>query len=158
MNKRSVTCVRCNRGLKDKKSIAIGIGRKCLAKQKAEGNKAPDLVPCLPFDPKVKDVVLSRTETGPKANIPHTIVRHSPDGFDWGYEGSGPADLALNILYYFTRDKVFSEEYHQEFKRDFISRIPEAGGVLPGPGIEAWIYLRLNQQTSIFDIIGDDID
>ena len=26
------------------------------------------------------------------------IVRHSPDGFEWGYGGSGPADLALSIV------------------------------------------------------------
>lgn len=26
------------------------------------------------------------------------IVRHSPDGFEWGYGGSGPSDLALSIL------------------------------------------------------------
>ncbi len=30
-------------------------------------------------------------------NLPH-LVRHSPDGFCWGYNGSGPADLALAIL------------------------------------------------------------
>ena len=26
------------------------------------------------------------------------VVRHSPDGFGWGYEGSGPADLARSLL------------------------------------------------------------
>jgi hypothetical protein len=26
------------------------------------------------------------------------VVRHSPDGLEWGYGGSGPADLALSIL------------------------------------------------------------
>lgn len=26
------------------------------------------------------------------------VVRHSPDGFEWGFGGSGPADLALSIL------------------------------------------------------------
>ncbi len=26
------------------------------------------------------------------------LVLHSPDGFEWGYLGSGPADLALAIL------------------------------------------------------------
>lgn len=29
--------------------------------------------------------------------LPH-IERHSPDGFNWGYGGSGPADTALSIL------------------------------------------------------------
>jgi hypothetical protein len=25
-------------------------------------------------------------------------VRHSPDGFNWGYRGSGPSDLARSVL------------------------------------------------------------
>lgn len=25
------------------------------------------------------------------------VVHHSPGGFEWGYEGSGPADLALSL-------------------------------------------------------------
>jgi hypothetical protein len=28
----------------------------------------------------------------------HDLVNHSPDGFEWGYAGSGPAQLALAIL------------------------------------------------------------
>ncbi|MCK5640871.1 MAG: hypothetical protein KAJ19_08740 [Gammaproteobacteria bacterium] len=30
-------------------------------------------------------------------NVRHSIVYHSPDGFEWGYAGSGPAELALNL-------------------------------------------------------------
>lgn len=30
-------------------------------------------------------------------NVPHLVVEHSPSGFEWGYGGSGPADLALNV-------------------------------------------------------------
>jgi hypothetical protein len=26
------------------------------------------------------------------------VVRHSPTGFEWGYDGSGPAQLAIAIL------------------------------------------------------------
>ncbi|MBT9252140.1 MAG: hypothetical protein KM296_00220 [Brockia lithotrophica] len=29
----------------------------------------------------------------------HHVERHSPTGFEWGYGGSGPADLALSILH-----------------------------------------------------------
>ncbi len=32
------------------------------------------------------------------SNLPHTIDWHSPSGFEWGYSGSGPAELALNLL------------------------------------------------------------
>lgn len=33
-----------------------------------------------------------------RANVPH-VVWHSPDGFELGYQGSGPADLALSALH-----------------------------------------------------------
>ena len=33
----------------------------------------------------------------------HDLANHSPDGFSWGFSGSGPAQLALAILaHYFT--------------------------------------------------------
>lgn len=34
---------------------------------------------------------------GAPYDLPH-IVRHSPTGFEYGYGGSGPADLALSML------------------------------------------------------------
>ena len=30
-------------------------------------------------------------------NVPSIVTYHSPTGFEWGYAGSGPADLALNL-------------------------------------------------------------
>lgn len=38
--------------------------------------------------------VLLRGESKPLRHV----VRHSPTGFEWGYGGSGPSDLALSIL------------------------------------------------------------
>jgi|WetSurMetagenome_2_1015567.scaffolds.fasta_scaffold199575_2 hypothetical protein len=37
--------------------------------------------------------------------LPH-VKKHSPDGFQWGYGGSGPADLALSILSDYFTEKV----------------------------------------------------
>lgn len=53
--------------------------------------------------------------------LPH-ICRHSPDGFEWGYGGSGPADLALSIL----TDAVgpeLAEKRYQAFKWAFIANL-----------------------------------
>lgn len=50
-------------------------------------------------------------------------VRHSPDGFQWGYGGSGPADLARSILW----DHLGHEpapDLYQSFKRDYVARWP----------------------------------
>ena len=58
------------------------------------------------------------------------IGRHSPDGFQWGYGGSGPAETALCILLDFVKlfnikdiDGDFVEQNYQKFKWDFISSI-----------------------------------
>ena len=66
------------------------------------------------------------------------VVRHSPDGFAWGYSGSGPADCALSILADFTGDEDLANKLHQEFKRTYIA---DAGLVLsiPGDAILEWI-------------------
>lgn len=40
---------------------------------------------------------------------------HSPTGFEWGYRGSGPAQLALAICAYVAGDEVALEVY-QAFK------------------------------------------
>ena len=55
------------------------------------------------------DVIFSRGENDePITNIPNELIHHSPDGFNFGYAGSGPAEFALNILYAFTKDKQLS--------------------------------------------------
>ena len=50
--------------------------------------------------------------------LPHVEV-HSPTGFEYGYAGSGPADLALSICCYFVPAR-YAHAYYQDFKRDFI--------------------------------------
>ncbi|MBA7644120.1 hypothetical protein ES703_51857 [subsurface metagenome] len=50
------------------------------------------------------------------------VWNHSPDGFNWGYEGSGPAQLALAVLLELVpQDRAV--ELHQEFKREVIAAL-----------------------------------
>lgn len=53
------------------------------------------------------------------------VRNHSPDGFNYGYRGSGPAQLALAILLELT-DKASAVANYQRFKFDVISGIPSA--------------------------------
>jgi len=48
-------------------------------------------------------------------------VRHSPTGFEWGYLGSGPSDLALSILWDFLGCEPKRVEY-MKFKEQFVSQ------------------------------------
>jgi hypothetical protein len=46
---------------------------------------------------------------------------HSPDGFNWGYGGSGPAQLALAIMLAVTG----KPDGYQDFKWEVIATLPQ---------------------------------
>jgi len=50
------------------------------------------------------------------------LYNHSPDGFNWGYGGSGPAQLALALLLDVTDDEELALRLHQPFKWDLVAR------------------------------------
>ena len=52
------------------------------------------------------------------------LINHSPDGFNWGYGGSGPAQLALAILLDTTGDEELALRNYQDFKWDVIAKFP----------------------------------
>jgi hypothetical protein len=51
------------------------------------------------------------------------VQNHSPDGFNWGYGGSGPAQLALAVLLKCVgRDLAL--RHYQDFKWRFLAPLP----------------------------------
>ncbi|MEP0546991.1 MAG: DUF6166 domain-containing protein [Rhodothermales bacterium] len=85
-----------------------------------------------------EDIILWRTPEGEAhASVPHA-VRHSPSGMEWGYGGSGPADLALSVLLALTDEPTANVLYHR-FKHEVVTAIPEEGGVLRAADIRRWI-------------------
>lgn len=75
---------------------------------------------------------------------PHKSVRlrnHSPDGFMWGYAGSGPSQLALALLLEFT-DEKFALANYQDFKFDIIAPLPQTNFEIPTRKIKAWCRKR----------------
>ena len=66
----------------------------------------------------------SRTALKPR----NDLFNHSPTGFECGYEGSGPAQLALAVLSAALDEMVPNPDaialrLHQDFKRDVIAKI-----------------------------------
>lgn len=62
---------------------------------------------------------------------PHLdIWNHSPDGFSWGFSGSGPSQLACAILYHFAlytkieNPTDFVDGLSYKFREHFIAKIP----------------------------------
>lgn len=60
-----------------------------------------------------------RTELEPR----HHLRNHSPDGFEWGYLGSGPAQLALAICADVFEDERKAVELYQIFKERVVARL-----------------------------------
>jgi hypothetical protein len=56
---------------------------------------------------------------------PTEHVCHSPDGFAWGYEGSGPAQLAFALALSVTGSPEVAARHYQRFKRDYVARLPQ---------------------------------
>ena len=50
---------------------------------------------------------------------------HSPTGFNWGYGGSGPAQLALALLLEEVGEEVALDHY-QSFKWQVVAHLPSA--------------------------------
>lgn len=55
------------------------------------------------------------------------LYNHSPDGFSWGYGGSGPSQLALGILLDFFNNAIKAEKYYQDFKWTTVAKWPQSG-------------------------------
>jgi Family of unknown function (DUF6166) len=71
------------------------------------------------------------------------VMKHSPTGFEWGYPGSGPAQLALAILVdAIGRTKAEKERalrLHQRFKAAVVVKLPH----------EKWMLTR----SQVLDLV-----
>lgn len=90
-------------------------------------------------------VKLSRTEDGDAVveGVEHKMKHHSPSGFEFGYGGSGPADLAYNILLKYVKNMDVINTKYQQFKWDVVAAIPETGGVITVETIRDWVKVNI---------------
>uniref|UniRef100_A0A6M3L6N7 Uncharacterized protein n=1 Tax=viral metagenome TaxID=1070528 RepID=A0A6M3L6N7_9ZZZZ len=66
------------------------------------------------------------------------VNNHSPDGFNWGFNGSGPAQLALALLLDVSGDPDLSARHHLAFKFAFVAAW-QTSWVLSGDDIRRWL-------------------
>ena len=70
------------------------------------------------------------------------LANHSPTGFSWGYDGSGPAQLALAILADCCGDE-FALDNYQDFKREVIAGFGQSEPlILTKEEVEKWADRR----------------
>lgn len=93
-------------------------------------------------------VKVHETETGFTTPLQH-YVKHSPDGFSFGYAGSGPAELARCIVFDHFGVTPDSEAdlpvSYQEFKFDLIATIPEDSATweISEEDISNWVFGKI---------------
>jgi len=73
-----------------------------------------------------------------KPDVLHHVVRHSPTGFEWGYLGSGPADLAYSILADYAGEDV-AERLAVRFKEEVVARLPRTAWMLTDAALTAFL-------------------
>jgi hypothetical protein len=88
-------------------------------------------------------VLVNGVELRPRRS--QEVYNHSPDGFEWGYGGSGPSQLALAILLNELDSPVDALNLYQEFKDTFVAGWPRqigTGWVLTSADIAEWVCLH----------------
>src|SRR5262245_1074294 len=67
------------------------------------------------------------------------LRNHSPDGFNWGYAGSGPAQLALALVADAIEDDTLAQECYQAFKLCVVANEERNHWELTDEWIQGWV-------------------
>lgn len=73
------------------------------------------------------------------------LFNHSPDGFNWGYGGSGPAQLALALLFDATGDRQIALSNYQNFKWDVVAAWKD-DWIISSDDILKWLELKITEK------------
>lgn len=87
-------------------------------------------------------------EDGSTSPLRH-VVRHSPTGLEWGYGGSGPADLALSILHDLGGPEAAAD--YQALKWDLVANLPSGPGEwsVDESALRVWLAREEGQKIPI---------
>lgn len=169
-------CSRCKKPLTNPASVEAGMGPICRGHGGKEMN---ELCQRSEFDDErisgvslSEALVLKRENDKVCTNVPHLVVHHSPNGFEFGYGGSGPADLALNVCQVYLNFSGYEGEktecfdgqcfslawvLHQDFKRAFLETAPREGIQIPFTEIKCWFDEHITAELkSMYALLQDE--
>ena len=90
---------------------------------------------------------VSVTVNGRPLNPRLDLWNHSPTGFEWGYGGSGPAQLALALLADHLADDDEAVVLHQEFKRAVVAGLDRRAWTLTSELIQTTVVSLRRRQA-----------
>ncbi|MGH7866172.1 MAG: DUF6166 domain-containing protein [Candidatus Dormibacteraceae bacterium] len=95
------------------------------------------------------DVTVDGRHLNPRLDL----WNHSPTGFEWGYNGSGPAQLAIALLADCLGDDEAALRWYQDYKGEIVVCLPHRGWALTEEEIQrAVASLRANRQEHDMDV------
>lgn len=77
--------------------------------------------------------------------LPHLML-HSPDGFEWGYHGSGPLDLARALVAFLMGTRVPSARIYRQVLREFVAHLE--GDEWRATDQEVWFWVNKAKANS----------
>lgn len=80
-------------------------------------------------------------------HLRHDLAVLSVPGFEWGYCGSGPAQLSLALLARATSNDRAALNLHQEFKADVVSLLSEDGWLITQRFILRWMSDKIRSRS-----------
>jgi hypothetical protein len=100
-------------------------------------------------------VTLNGQELEP--DLSQKLRNHSPEGFEWGYGGSGPAQLALAILLWVLIAPEALRLY-QLFKFQVVAGLDREGWIMTGDDVRLWAQaqqplLDFRYSTEILEVL-----
>jgi hypothetical protein len=97
-------------------------------------------VPNIHGNHETREVTVDGRTLNPR--VSQKLRNHSPDGFMWGYHGSGPAQLALSVLL-LVADEDFALRNYQAYKSDVIAMFNQYEDFdLDTEMVRAWVAHR----------------
>lgn len=60
-----------------------------------------------------------------RPELSQQVHNHSPDGFNWGFGGSGPAQFALALLMKYVDPKT-AQQYYHDLKFGWVAGLPQS--------------------------------
>ena len=99
------------------------------------------------YEGKRQGYAVSVTVDGRRLNPRQDLWNHSPTGYEWGYGGSGPAQLALAILADHCRDDEQALNFYQRFKWAVVAVLPHRGWTLTTDDIAVALHELREQEV-----------
>lgn len=97
------------------------------------------------YEGRRTDETCAVTVNGQTLHLRLDLRKHA-DQPEWGYAGSGPAQLALALLADAVEDDEIALDYHQKFKRNVVAAFDRDGWTLTQADIRSWIGQLLGGQ------------